>query len=83
MYESDDQVFVDAYSYDICKLIAFLDNKMNEKGNSNYEINQKLKNIQRKVEYAMKVNTIQRHKSFRSKSKNSSMDPTSVLISNH
>ncbi len=25
MYEGDDQVFVNAYSYDICKLIAFLD----------------------------------------------------------
>lgn len=33
MYESDDQVFVNAYSYDICKLIAYLDSKKISKGN--------------------------------------------------
>ncbi len=25
LYESDDKVFVEAYSYDICRLIAYLD----------------------------------------------------------
>lgn len=33
LYEGDDQVFVAAYSYDICKLIAFLDQKKAQKGN--------------------------------------------------
>ena len=33
MYESDDIVFVNAYSYDICKLIAYLDQKKVQKGN--------------------------------------------------
>jgi len=37
LYEGDDQVFVAAYSYDICKLIAYLDQKKAQKGNSNYE----------------------------------------------
>lgn len=45
MYESDDQVFVSAYSYDICKMIAFLDQKKTQKGNQNYELNQKLRGI--------------------------------------
>ena len=50
LYESDDQVFVNAYSYDICKLTAYLDRKKIERGNENYELNQKFKVIQKKVE---------------------------------
>lgn len=50
LYENDDQIFVNAYSYDICKLIAFLDNKKRLKGNQNYEINQKIRAVQKKVE---------------------------------
>ena len=45
LYESDDQVFVNAYSYDICKLTAYLDRKKIERGNENYELNQKFKVI--------------------------------------
>lgn len=32
MQEFDDPVFVAAYSYDLCKLVTFLDNKKLEKG---------------------------------------------------
>jgi hypothetical protein len=54
LYESDDQVFVNAYSYDICKLSSNLDRKKIEKGNENYELNLKFKAVQKKVEQTLR-----------------------------
>lgn len=38
MYENDDQVFVEAFSFDTCKISAYLNKKQRAKGNINTEI---------------------------------------------
>ncbi len=47
LYENDDEVFVEAYSYDICILSAVLDKKKVEKGHKNHDLDQKMKRIER------------------------------------
>lgn len=69
MYEGDDQVFVSAYSYDICKLTAYLDKKKLDKGQQNSDITQKLKMIEKKAIMAANITSPQtRQLNIKSKS---------------
>lgn len=43
MQEFDDPVFVNAYSYDMCKIVAVLDAKIKSKGMVDNEFKNKLK----------------------------------------
>jgi len=52
MLEFDDQVFIQAYSYDICKLIGYLDSKRAKKGEIDYELKEKMEEIENKVKLA-------------------------------
>ena len=45
MYENEDDVFVKAYSHDICKIVAALKRKQSNQGRDNWDITAKLKKI--------------------------------------
>ena len=53
MYESDDQVFVNAYAYDICILIGCLQEKTSRKGNLDWELQQRMKAVKKRIEKAI------------------------------
>jgi hypothetical protein len=52
-YENDDEVFIHSFSYDICKIVAALYQKQKAKKKLNIEVEQKLKDIERRVKRMM------------------------------
>lgn len=49
LYENDEDVFIKGYAHDFCQVVAAIHKKMIAKGKEDYEIQQRLKNIERKV----------------------------------
>lgn len=50
LYENDEEVFIKAYAHDFCHVVTAIHKKMIDKGKDDYEIQQRLKNIERKVQ---------------------------------
>ena len=48
LYENEEEVFIKGYAYDICKIVAAVHRKQIGKGKENYEMRQRLKNIEKK-----------------------------------
>ena len=42
LYENDDEVFIKAYSHDICRIVAAIHRKQKSKGKENYDIKKRL-----------------------------------------
>ena len=49
LYENEDEVFVRSYGHDFCRIVAALRRKQRDKGKQDWEIQLRLKNIERKV----------------------------------
>lgn len=57
MYENDDEVFVKAYSHDICKIVEALHQKAKMNGKEDFDIKIRMKNIEKKLKKLTKKYT--------------------------
>lgn len=55
MYENEDEIFVKAYSHDICRIVSAIHSKQKSKGKEDFEFKQRLRNIEKKVEQITKL----------------------------